>query len=171
MFDTHGETLYVWVALGAMSVAVLGVVTSLPSTAPPDAARVAGTIDEVATSPPGSVADRQITADSWRLADGQLRLRNDGGSVQAPVRETVLPSRSDRLRRVLDGRPPSAVYDSPAAFQRALDRSAGGHEVWRPAPATLSGRLTWFRSGSRLPVSPNPTASTTLSVPHRRGLR
>lgn len=144
MFDTHVDTLYVWIALGAVSVATLGVVAELPTTAPPDATRAAAAIDEVATSPPGSVVRRDVTADRWRLDDGQLGLRNDGGSGRASVRRSAVPCTSDRLRAVLDGRAPEQVYGSPVAFQRAVERGETGHETWQPAPDALTvRRVVW----------------------------
>ncbi|MBV0901474.1 DUF7283 family protein [Haloarcula salina] len=144
MFETHVDALYLWVGLSAVSVAVLGVVAGLPMTAPPNATATAATIDEVATSPPGSVEKRRLLADEWALEAGALRLRNDGGTAQAGLTQYAVAADSERLRTVLDGTAPASVYDSPAAFRAALDRARARNETWRPAPERLSiGHVAW----------------------------
>jgi len=144
MFDTNVDTLYVWVAVGAVSVAVFGIVTQLPTSAPPDGAAVAGTIDEVATSPPGSVAKRSLTAVEWSLRNGQFGLRSDGGTVHEPILNHVAPAVNGSLELVLESGRPSAVFDSPAAFERAVERARTGGTGWRPAPDRLTIRhVAW----------------------------
>ncbi|WP_277540381.1 DUF7283 family protein [Haloarcula laminariae] len=144
MFETSVDTAYVWVAVGAVSVAVLGVVTQLPTSAPPDGGAAATTIDEVATGPPGSVATRELHASEWSLAGRQLGLRSESGTVHETLLRPVVPAVSDNLETVLDGRKPSAVFDSPDAFERATERAATGRERWRSAPDRLTARhVAW----------------------------
>jgi hypothetical protein len=144
MFDTNVETAYVWVAVGAVSVAVLGVTTQLPTSAPPDGAAAATTIDEVATGPPGSVATRDLQATEWSLTGRQLGLRSDGGTVHETLLQPVVPAVDASLAAVLDGERPSAVFDSPAAFRRATETTGPEREQWRPAPDRLTARhVAW----------------------------
>lgn len=144
MFETHVDTLYLWVGLGTMSVAVLGVVVGLPTTAPPAATETAATIDEVATSPPGSVVHRRLVADEWSLDGRELRLRNEGGTATARLVRTVVPARTERLRAVLSGARPQTVYGSSEAFRRDVRRARHTDTAWRPAPERLTARhVAW----------------------------
>ncbi|MBX0286099.1 hypothetical protein EGH22_07155 [Halomicroarcula sp. F28] len=144
MFDTNVDTVSVWVAVGAVSVAVLGVITQLPTSAPPDAAAAATTIDEVATGPPGSVATRELHATEWSLAGRQLGLRSAGGTVHETLLHQVVPAVNPSLAAVLDGERPSSVFDSPDAFRRASERARTEREQWRAAPDRLTARhVAW----------------------------
>ncbi|MEF8827887.1 MAG: hypothetical protein V5A49_02565 [Haloarcula sp.] len=144
MFETHVDTLYLWVGLGTVSVAVLGVVLGLPTTAPPDATETAATIDEVTTSPVGSVAHRRLVAEEWSLDGRELRLRNDGGTATARLVRTAVPARTDRLRTVLLGERPRTMYDSPEAFSRDVRKARNTDGAWRPAPDRLTVRhVAW----------------------------
>ena len=144
MFDTHVDTMYVWVAVGAVSVAVFGVVTQLPTAAPPDGAAVATTIDEVATSPSGSVATRELTATEWTLTERQVGLRSGGGTVHETLLRPVVPAVSEPLTAVLDGRRPSTVFDSPAAFEAATAAARDGDSGWQAAPDRMTVRhVAW----------------------------
>jgi hypothetical protein len=144
MFDTHVETTYVWVAVGAVSVVVFGLVAQLPTTASPDGAAVATTIDEVATSPPGSVATRELTATEWSLREQQVGLRSDGGTVHETLLRPVVPAVNGTLVAVLDGRRPSVVFDSPAAFRGATEAARTDREQWRTAPNQMTVRhVAW----------------------------
>ncbi|MDS0257925.1 hypothetical protein NDI56_00720 [Haloarcula sp. S1CR25-12] len=144
MFDTHVDTMYVWVAVGAVSVAVFGVVTQLPTSASPDGAAVATTIDEVATSPSGSVTTRELTASDWSLTGRQVGLRSTGGTVHETLLRPAVPATAGRLRTVLDGTPPSAVYGSPAAFRQATEAARTDGVQWRTAPDRMTvRRVVW----------------------------
>jgi len=144
MFDTNVDTVSVWVAVGMVSVAVLGVVAQLPTSAPPDGAATATMIDEVATSPPGSVATRELHATEWSLTERQLGLRSSGGTVHETLLQPVVPALTGRLVHVLDGDRPAAVFDSPGAFRRVTERAQTDREEWRPAPDRLTiKRVTW----------------------------
>ena len=144
MFETHVDTLYLWVGLGTVSVAVLGVVVGLPTTAPPDATEAAATVDEVTTSPPGSVAHRQLVAEEWSLDGRELRLHNDGGTATARLVRTAVPARTDRLRTVLSGGRPRTVYGSPDAFRKDVRKARNTDAAWQPAPDRLTARhVAW----------------------------
>ncbi|MDS0277392.1 hypothetical protein NDI85_06275 [Halomicroarcula sp. S1AR25-4] len=144
MFDTHVDTLYVWVALGTVSVAVFGVVVSLPASAPPDATATAATVDEVATSPAGSVATRELDAVEWSLSDREIGLRSDGGVAHATVFEPFVPALDGRLAAVLEGGRPSRYFGSPTGLRRAAERARTADTGWRPAPERLTVRhVAW----------------------------
>ncbi|WP_276271135.1 DUF7283 family protein [Haloarcula litorea] len=144
MFDTHAQTLFVWVALAAVGVAVLGTVVSMPTTAPPDASAAAATVDEVATSPPGSVAVRDVHADSWSLSDRQLGLRSDGGTSHATLLRPAVPALGGRLAAVARGRPPATAFRSVRGFERAVTHARERGVGWRPAPTRLTVRhVAW----------------------------
>lgn len=144
MFDTNVDTAYIWVAVGAVSLAVLGIVTQLPTSAPPDGGAAAETIDEVATGPPGSVATRELHATEWSLTGRQLGLRSESGTVHETLLRPVVPAVSASLGVVLDGKRPSAVFDSPGAFRRATETAGADREKWRPAPDRLTARhVAW----------------------------
>ena len=144
MFDTNVDTVAVWVAVGTVSVAVLGVVTQLPTSAPPDGAAAATTIDEVATSPPGSVATRELHASEWSLTGRQLGLRSSGGTVHETLLEPVVPAVNASLAAVLDGAHPSSRFDSPTAFRQATENATTDSDEWRQAPDRMTvRRVAW----------------------------
>ena len=144
MFETNVDTVYVWVAVGAVSVAVFGVVTQLPSTGPPDGAGAAGTIDEVATGPPGAVASHDLKASEWALTTRQLGLRSEGGTVHETLLRPIVPALNGTLADVLDGTAPSSVFDSPDAFGNTTERATTNGTRWRPAPETMTARrVAW----------------------------
>ena len=144
MFETHVDALYLWVGLGTVSVAVLGVVVGLPTTAPPDATAAAATIDAVTTSPAGSVEHRRLIAEEWALDGHEIRLRNDGGTATARLVRTTVPARTDRLQAVVNGERPKAVYDSPGAFRRDTRQARTADHGWRPAPDRVTARhVAW----------------------------
>jgi hypothetical protein len=144
MFETPVDALYVWVALGAVSVAVLGVISGVPTTAPPDGTATAATIDEVTTSPPDSVARRSLSADQWSLFGRQLRLRNDGGRVESRLLRRAVRAQGAALTAVLRGHSPGAIFESPDTFERAILRAVSDGRSWTPAPDRLTvRRVVW----------------------------
>ena len=144
MFDTTVDTLYVWVAVSAVSLAVFGVVLGLPTGAPPDAAEAATTIDEVATSPPGSVASRELRAEEWTLTNRRVGLRTDGGTTHQTLLRPVVPVVDGPLVPVLHGTEPASTFESPAAFERAATAAETTDSRWRPAPDSMTVRhVAW----------------------------
>lgn len=144
MFDAHIETLWVWVGVGVVSVVVLGVVTGLPSVAPPDGAGVATTIDEVATGPPGSVATRDIHADEWTVTKRRIGLRSDSGTLHETLLASIVPAFSEPLGQVLDGSPPDSVFASRRTFERTIEQAQTTESRWRPAPDRMTVRhIEW----------------------------
>jgi hypothetical protein len=145
MFDVPVDATYVWFGVGAVSVAVLGVVVGLPGTAPPDATAAANAVDTVAVGPTGATGSYALTAARIRLGTAQIGLENAGGRAHATFAYPVTPALTDAtLQHVLEGARPSSVYDSPAAFAAAIERAADRTPGWRPAPDRLTvRRVTW----------------------------
>ncbi|WP_284007662.1 DUF7283 family protein [Haloarcula pelagica] len=146
MFDVPIDTVTLWAGVGAVSLAVLTVVAQAPTTAAPDATAVAATVDEVATSPAGSVERRPLRAQYWLLDDRQVGLKNAGGASHASLHRTAVPVRDGPLAPVLDEGRPESVFSSPTAFRRAVDRrrDRSGNRTWRPAPDRLTVRhVSW----------------------------
>ena len=83
--EAIADAWYVWVGIAIVSVAVGGVVLSLPSEPPPDASVAANTADHVATSEYGASAIYEHDAESVRIGTRQIALRNDGGIEYASV--------------------------------------------------------------------------------------
>lgn len=145
MFDAPLDAWYVWLGLSVASVAVFGVVVSLPVAPAPDAPAVAGTIDRVAATAYDATASRSLDADAVRLGPRRVGLRNDAGTTHATLASSVVPVATDgRLDELLRGGPPAAVFASPAAFDRAVTRAAQREPTWATADARLVVRhLSW----------------------------
>jgi hypothetical protein len=140
------DAWFVWIGLAVASVAILGAVGSLPTRPPPDAAGVADTVDRLAAGDADATAEHSLDADAYRVGTRRLALRNDAGTARARfVFGPVTPVRGDGpLAAVLSGAPPSATFDSPSAFRRAVRRARTRDSAWRPAPESLVvRRVSW----------------------------
>ena len=146
MFGPPIDAMYVWLGVSIVSAVALGIVAGLPTTAPPSPGPVAATIDEVATSPPGSVAHRSLAAGSWRLDGRQLGLRNTAGSTAATLLKPAIRASTDTFQRLLAGERPSDVYESPAAFERAVSLARDDTAAWTTAPEQITVRRVRWRS-------------------------
>jgi len=141
------ESWYLWVGLAAVGAALVGIAVELPRTNPPDAAAVAATVDGVAASPYDAVGEHPLRADAVRLSARRVALRRDGTTARAefsfgPV--VPVPPGDGPLRRVLDGGTPVGAFDSPAAFEAAVERTRERDPSWRPAPDRLTvRRVSW----------------------------
>jgi hypothetical protein len=145
MLDPPLESWYGWLGVGLVSVIVAGIALALPTAAPPSATPVADAVDSVAASPHEARTTVDVPAEEIRVRPDEIALRSDGGTAHASFAYApVTPVGEGRLRRVLDGERPSAVFSSEAAFQGAI-RSARSHEdIWREAPARLTvARVEW----------------------------
>jgi len=141
MIDVPAETPWLWVGLTLASAVMVGVVLGLPTPAP-DADRVARTIDDVATAGPGAEATVKLRAASIRVGSERIGLEGPGGQAQAPLQYgpvTPVPPDST-LQSVLDGRAPSAVFRSPAGFERTMLTARRTGQGWRTAGEQLRVR-------------------------------
>ncbi|RLM67438.1 hypothetical protein DVK05_11985 [Halorubrum sp. Atlit-8R] len=157
MFETHLDATYAWLGLAVVSVAAVGVAAAFPASPPPDADGVARTVDSVADGEYPATAEHGIAANRIRISAGAVSLGDDRGTawaaLDAPritpvVRPTagVSPAAvtDARLRRVLDGAPPDAAFDDPAAFAAAAERARAADATWTPAPEQITVRRVHY---------------------------
>ena len=150
------DAWYVWLGVAVASLAITGVVLSLPSQPPPDATGAANTIDRTAGSSHFASAASDHDADEVRIDAGRLSMRNDGGTAHASVAfESLTPlsavadgTKREALSEVVAGTHPSTVLDDPAFdslnesdLRRATDRARltrlDNEPEWREATGTL----------------------------------
>jgi len=146
MFDAPADTWYLYLGVAAASTLAVGVALALPTTAPPDATRAAATVDHVATSPYNATGEAPLDATAVDLGPSRISLRNDGGTAGTAFASGPVTPVGDgsRLRRVLDGEPPAAVFDDPAAFREAAATARNRTDGWRDAGDSLRiRRVTW----------------------------
>ena len=156
MFETHLDATYAWLGLAVVSVAAVGVAAAFPVSPPPDADGVARTVDSVADGEYPATAEHGLAADRIRLASGSVSLGDDRGAARAALdAPRITPviragaaapnaTTDARLRRVLDGAPPDAAFDDPAAFAAAADRARAADAKWTPAPDRLTVRRVHY---------------------------
>lgn len=146
MFDVPLDAWYVWLGLAVASAAAFGVASSMPAAPPPDAAGAATTVDGVAASPYATVGKHPLpNGDAVRVGRDTLSLRGPGGTATADLGYgPVTPSRDDEsLNRVLRGDPPEVVFDSPVAFERAVEAAREADPTWRPTDELVVRRVSW----------------------------
>lgn len=145
MLDVPLDAWYTWVGLALASAALVGVATALPSSPPPDAAGVADTVDRVAVTEYGATAEHPVRAESVRLGPHRVALRTDAGTTHASFAYgPVTPATTGKLARVLHGAPPTAVYESAEAFERATETARSRDHSWQPADGAVVVRhVTW----------------------------
>jgi len=134
MLETPIDVPHVWLGVAMVSIAVAGVAAGLPTGTAPDAATAADTVDRVAASPHPATAEHPIDADEVRVEPYRLALENGRGTAHASFAfGPVTPAEDGPLRAVLDGQPPGRVFESPAAFRRALAEARERPHDWQPA--------------------------------------
>lgn len=146
MFETSIDAWYAWLGVAAASLAAAGTVLALPAAAPPTTAPVADTVDRVATSPHDARATVAIEATEYRVTRHQIGLRTEGGRSHATFRYGPVTPVGDAspIREVLEGRSPRAIFESSAAFARAVEHERQQLVDWQPAPDRLTVRhVTW----------------------------
>ena len=146
MFDAPADTWYLYLGVAAASTLALGVALGLPTTAAPDAARAAATVDHVATSPHDATGHAPLDAATVDLDPTGIALRSDGGTAHATFAYgPVTPvGASPRLGRILDGVPPSRVFPNATAFETAAATARDRPTDWRDAGDRLRvRRVTW----------------------------
>lgn len=146
MLEPPIDAIQVWLGLSLASVAVLGVVTALPTAPPPDATAAAGTVDAVASSRYAAATDHPLDGATVRLSPRRLRL--DRGAATATATFAYGPvtpvEPGSPLARVLTGTSPDRVFDSPTAFRSAAERSRERAPiVASDANRLVVRRVTW----------------------------
>ncbi|SFL02421.1 hypothetical protein SAMN04487950_2012 [Halogranum rubrum] len=146
MFDVPLDAWYSWVGLSLASLALFGVVASVPTTAPPDATAVANTVDRVAANDHATTAEHPLGATAIRLGPHRVGLRNDAGTAHASYAfGPVTPVSDDSaLQQVLYGRPPSDLFESRRSFQQAVVADRTAEPAWQSVDRTLVvRRVSW----------------------------
>jgi hypothetical protein len=145
MLGTPIDGIVLWAGLAVVSLVSLGVAVGLPSVAAPDARGLADAIDRVAASSSQASATVPVAADAIRLGSSRVSLRRAGRTSHASIAlGPVTPVGDGGLGRVLRGESVRDVFDSPAAFGRALERYPVRPTEWRPAPDQLRvRRVSW----------------------------
>lgn len=148
MMDLPAETPLLWVGLVVAAAGLLGIAGSLPTRPAPDATGMARTVDSVA------VGDTPASA-THRLRDAEIRLRPHGLDVRRSATgegETtaqfafgpVTPIRSTSpLWPVLEGTPPSEMFDSPVEFQQAVVEARTAPPRWVAADHLTVRGVSW----------------------------
>lgn len=157
MFETHLDATYAWIGLAVVSVAAVGVAAAFPASPPPDADGVARTVDSVADGEYPATAEHGIAAERIRIANGSVSLGDDRGTARSaldapritpvvrPKTGVALDATTDaRLRRVLNGAPPGAVFDDPGAFGAAAERAREADATWTAAPDRITVRRVHY---------------------------
>lgn len=155
-WETPVDAWYVWVGVTIASLAIAGVVLSLPTQPPPDAARAANTVDRVAGSTQVAAATVDHRAEEIRLGTSRLSMRNDGGTAHAtiafgpvtPVMAVDDATAREALRLLLHGTPPARVLDR-AAFETLTES-----DLRKAADSVRASRHddspAWHQAGDRL---------------------
>ncbi|MFC4358752.1 hypothetical protein ACFO0N_12445 [Halobium salinum] len=144
MFDAPIDAWYVWFGTAVAGATLLGVVGSLPTTAPPDATVVADTVDSVAASETAATGEVPLDATALRIGPHRVALRNDAGTAHGSFAFGPVTPVADgsRLQRVVYGTPPNRVFDSPTAFQQAVVEARTREATWETADRTMVVRST-----------------------------
>lgn len=146
MFDVPLDAWYAWLGLAVASAVTVGVAASLPAAPPPDAAGVATTVDGVAASPHAAVGGHPLpNADAVRVGRDTVSLRGPGGTAHAHLGYgPVTPAGQDAsLAAVLGGETPERVFDSPAAFRRAVESARAAAAEWHATDELRVRRVSW----------------------------
>lgn len=146
MFDVPVDAMYVWIGVGAVSLAALGVVVALPGAAPPDAVHVAQAVDTVAVAPPGATEAVAISAERIRLGPYRVGLAGPGGRAHAAFAygPVAVADDSPCLDDLLAGEPPRSGFETQRAFELCIRVAQLPFPEWRPAPERLRfRRVSW----------------------------
>lgn len=144
MFDAPLDTIYVWVGLGAVSLAVAATVLAFPTASPAGAGAVADAVDRIAASEYEATDEVAVPAEKVRLGPLTVALRADGRTARASFEYgPVVPVRDGRLRAVLAGEAPEAAFADREAFERALARAQRRDRGWRNAQRLRIRRVSW----------------------------
>jgi hypothetical protein len=149
MFDFPADALPVWIGLGVVSAAVLGVALALPAAPPPAADRVAGAVDAVAASPHAASADVPLDRTHVSLTAHRIALRRGGagGAAGATVPFAYGPvtpvAAGSPLHRILAGASPEAVFESPSALVAAADAARESPVTIERATRLLVRHVVW----------------------------
>lgn len=131
MLDIPADAAWVWLGLLVGSAAMFGAIADL-SAAPPNAERVAETVDEVRAVEYTAEATVPIEASAAKIGQSSLALRGPGGTAHATFEQgTVTPVRpGTNLSDVLHGEPPGAAFPKPGTLRQAVVAARSRPPEW-----------------------------------------
>jgi len=145
MFELPADSPALLVGLAVGAVVFLAVAGSLPTRPPPDAAGVAGTIDDVAAGDAPGSASRDHGAEAVRLDPYGLAMRNDGGTASATFAFGPITPVGDAgpLRAVLRGDHPVDVFETRGQFREAVVEGRNQPRDWEPSTTIQVRGVSW----------------------------
>ncbi|MFB6220419.1 MAG: hypothetical protein ABEH90_03180 [Halolamina sp.] len=145
MFELPADSPALWVGLAVTAAAFLAVAGSLPTSPPPDAASVAGTVDGVAAGDAPAMASHRHAADAVRLDPHGLAMRNNAGTARATFAfGPITPVVGDGpLRAVLDGEHPADVFDDPTEFRQTVVEARSEQPRWVTSSTVEVTGVSW----------------------------
>lgn len=149
-WEVPADAWYVWLGASIVSLAIAGVVLSLPTGPPPDAARATNAIEETTASSYEAASTLEHNADTIRIDGKTVALRNEHGTSRSSLRygQVVAVNGDERLERLVHGESFATVFESEledegtnaaAAF---MDRVAAADEDNSGEWLTASDELT-----------------------------
>ena len=105
-WEAPADAWYVWIAVGIISFALVGLVLAMPSGPPPDADEGANTIEGVTASSYEASASWEHDADEIKIDGNTISLRNEHGTSHSSVAYgVVVPAWGDeRLENIAHGK-------------------------------------------------------------------
>lgn len=146
------DAVYVWLGLGAVAVALVGLTASVPTQPAPDANQLAGVIDRTSVATPPARTTYRTAAEAVRITGESVALRNARGTVHARLAFGPVVAVGDgRLARVARGAPPQAVFPDRAAFAaRVANATTPG---WQTGSQVTIAHVTWGRDVTLVAVA------------------
>lgn len=145
MFELPADSPALLAGLAVTAAAFLAVAGSLPARPAPDAAGVAGSVDEIAAGNSPATASHRHEADSVQLDAYGLAMRNGGGTAKATFAfGPVTPVRANGpLRAVLRGTHPSELFESQTEFRQAVVAARSAEPEWESSTTVEIRGVSW----------------------------
>ena len=146
MLDVPADVPPVLVALSLVSTTLFGVALAVRPSPAPRAQPLAATVDAVAAADHPGVEAREVDADTIKISEHELAVRTAAGTAHASLSYgPVVPVRRDTaLWRVLRGRPPGELFDTPFGLATAAATARQRDPVWRTNVVRLTvRRVSW----------------------------
>lgn len=145
MFELPAESPALVAGLAVAAAAFFAVTVALPAHPAPDAAGIAGTVEEVAAGEAPTSATHQHDGEEVKIDPHGLGIRNEAGTTRArfafgPV--TPVGPESP-LRAVLNGAHPGTVFESQHAFKQAIVDARSADSEWQPSTAVQVRGVSW----------------------------